>query len=416
MKERKSKVMFEFAGVPVYQSDLSEEAIARLNEELVEEFKNEFNDERCRIAEAEVLTNQSLKKILEIALERDYEVHVIFSIMFNPNLEEIDEKAWKNLSEHKDWKIRELTAGSRGATNERLWEMLKKEIKVGKSSAVIKVILSNPNLQEIDEETWRNLSKNENSLIRVLAAKSKFATNKGLQEMLKHEMEDPDNNVVKAIISNPNLREIDEKLWKNLSEHKDLKIRELAARSRVATNERLQEMLKHEMKKPDSYVVNAILSNPNLREIDEEAWKSLSECIDWKIRELAAGSRFATNERLQKMLKYAIEMRQLLSIKRAIFSNPNLKEIDEKLWKNLSEYKYNTVRILAAESRFATRKRLVKMFEHEMENPDSEVMEAIMSNKNFQSWKGKLQNNFKFTEKQLIKRRTLKFSVLLLKL
>jgi len=116
------------------------------------------------------------------------------------------------------------------------------------------------------------------------------------------------------------------------------------------------------------------------------------------------------------MLKYAIEMRQLLSIKRAIFSNPNLKEIDEKLWKNLSEYKYNTVRILAAESRFATRKRLVKMFEHEMENPDSEVMEAIMSNKNFQSWKGKLQNNFKFTEKQLIKRRTLKFSVLLLKL
>jgi len=385
MKERKSKVMFEFAGVPVYQSDLSEEAIARLNEELVEEFKNEFNDERCRIAEAEVLTNQSLKKILEIALERDYEVHVIFSIMFNPNLEEIDEKAWKNLSEHKDWKIRELTAGSRGATNERLWEMLKKEIKVGKSSAVIKVILSNPNLQEIDEETWRNLSKNENSLIRVLAAKSKFATNKGLQEMLKHEMEDPDNNVVKAIISNPNLREIDEKLWKNLSEHKDLKIRELAARSRVATNERLQEMLKHEMKKPDSYVVNAILSNPNLREIDEEAWKSLSECIDWKIRELAAGSRFATNERLQKMLKYAIEMRQLLSIKRAIFSNPNLKEIDEKLWKNLSEYKYNTVRILAAESRFATRKRLVKMFEHEMENPDSEVMEAIMSNKNFQS-------------------------------
>ena len=385
MKERKSKVMFEFAGVPVYQSDLSEEAIARLNEELVEEFKNEFNDERCRIAEAEVLTNQSLKKILEIALERDYEVHVIFSIMFNPNLEEIDEKAWKNLSEHKDWKIRELTAGSRGATNERLWEMLKKEIKVGKSSAVIKVILSNPNLQEIDEETWRNLSKNENSLIRVLAAKSKFATNKGLQEMLKHEMEDPDNNVVKAIISNPNLREIDEKLWKNLSEHKDLKIRELAARSRVATNERLQEMLKHEMKKPDSYVVNAILSNPNLREIDEEAWKSLSECIDWKIRELAAGSRFATNERLQKMLKYAIEMRQLLSIKRAIFSNPNLKEIDEKLWKNLSEYKYNTVRILAAESRFATRKRLVKMFEHEMENPDSEVMEAIMSNKNFLS-------------------------------
>ena len=203
--------------------------------------------------------------------------------------------------------------------------------------------------------------------------------------MLKHEMEDPDNNVVKAIISNPNLREIDEKLWKDLSEHKDLKIRELSARSRVATNERLQEMLKHEMKKPDSYVVNAILSNPNLREIDEEAWKSLSECIDWKIRELAAGSRFATNERLQKMLKYAIEMRQLLSIKRAIFSNPNLKEIDEKLWKNLSEYKYNTVRILAAESRFATRKRLVKMFEHEMENPDSEVMEAIMSNKNFQS-------------------------------
>ena len=386
MEERKSKVMFEFAGVPVYQSDLSEEAIARLNEELVEEFKNEFNDERCRIAEAEVLTNQSLKKILEIALERDYEVHVICSIMFNPNLEEIDEEAWKNLSEHKDWKIRELAAGSRFATNERLQEMLKQETKVGKTSAVIKVILSNPNLQEIDEKTWRNLSKNENSLIRVLAAKSKFATNKGLQEMLKNEMKDPDNNVVKAIISNPNLREIDEKLWKDLSEHEDWEIRKLTAEFRFATSERLQEMLKQQIKVSQSLpIIEAILSNSNLKEIDEEAWKSLLECIDWKIRELAAGSRFATNERLQKMLKYAIEMGELLSIKRAIISNPNLKEIDEKLWKNLSEYKYNTVRILAAESRFATRKRLVKMFEHEMENPDSEVMEAIMSNKNFQS-------------------------------
>ena len=386
MEERKSKVMFEFAGVPVYQSDLSEEAIARLNEELVEEFKNEFNDERCRIAEAEVLTNQSLKKILEIALERDYEVHVICSIMFNPNLEEIDEEAWKNLSEHKDWKIRELAAVSRFATNERLQEMLKQETKVGKTSAVIKVILSNPNLQEIDEKTWRNLSKNENSLIRVLAAKSKFATNKGLQEMLKNEMKDPDNNVVKAIISNPNLREIDEKLWKDLSEHEDWEIRKLTAEFRFATSERLQEMLKQQIKVSQSLpIIEAILSNSNLKEIDEEAWKSLLECIDWKIRELAAGSRFATNERLQKMLKYAIEMGELLSIKRAIISNPNLKEIDEKLWKNLSEYKYNTVRILAAESRFATRKRLVKMFEHEMENPDSEVMEAIMSNKNFQS-------------------------------
>ncbi len=386
MKERKSKVMFEFAGVPVYQSDLSEEAIARLNEELVEEFKNELNDERDRIAEAEVLTNQSLKKILEIALERDYEVHVIYSIMFNPNLEEIDEEAWKNLSEHKDWKIRELAAGSRFATNERLQEMLKQETKVGKTSAVIKVILSNPNLQEIDEKTWRNLSKNENSLIRVLAAKSKFATNKGLQEMLKNEMKDPDNNVVKEIISNPNLREIDEKLWKDLSEHEDWEIRKLTAEFRFATSERLQEMLKQQIKVSQSLpIIEAILSNSNLKEIDEEAWKSLLECIDWKIRELAAGSRFATNERLQKMLKYAIEMGELLSIKRAIISNPNLKEIDEKLWKNLSEYKYNTVRILAAESRFATRKRLVKMFEHEMENPDSEVMEAIMSNKNFLS-------------------------------
>ena len=270
MEERKSKVMFEFAGGPVYQSDLSEEAIARLNEELVEEFKNEFNDERCRIAEAEVLTNQSLKKILEIALERDYEVHVIFSIMFNPNLEEIDEKAWKNLSEHKDWKIRVL-----------------------------------------------------------------------------------------------------------------------AARSRVATNERLQEMLKHEMKKPDSYVVNAILSNPNLREIDEDVWKDLSEHEDWMIRRGTAGSRCATNERLQKMLKHEPKVEQssfiIMFIIKTILSNPNLREIDEEVWKDLSEHEDWKIRVLAAESRFATRKRLVKMVEHEMENPDSMVMEAIMFNKNFLS-------------------------------
>ena len=382
MEERKSKVMFEFAGVPVYQSDLSEEAIARLNEELVEEFKNEFNDERCRIAEAEVLTNQSLKKILEIALERDYEVHVICSIMLNPNLEEIDEEALKNLSEHKDLKIRELAAGSRGATNERLQEMLKHEMKRPDSS-VVQAILSNPNLQEIDEETWRNLSKNENGVIRVLAARSRVATNERLQKMLKHEPEvEKSLYIIEAILSNPNLQEIDEETWKNLVKSESLKIRELAAGSRGATNERLQEMLKHET---DSYVVQTILSNPNLREIDEDVWKDLSEHEDWMIRRGTAGSRCATNERLQKMLKHEPKEKHSWFIIKAILSNPNLREIDEEVWKNLSEHKDWKIRKVAAESRFATRKRLVKMFEHEMENPDSEVMEAIMSNKNFQS-------------------------------
>lgn len=204
MEERKSKVMFEFAGVPVYQSDLSEEAIARLNEELVEEFKNEFNDERCRIAEAEVLTNQSLKKILEIALERDYEVHVICSIMLNPNLEEIDEEALKNLSEHKDLKIRELAAGSRCATNERLQKMLKHEPKEKHSWFIIKAILSNPNLREIDEEVWKNLSEHKDWKIRKVAAESRFATRKRLVKMFEHEMENPDPEVMEAIMSNKN--------------------------------------------------------------------------------------------------------------------------------------------------------------------------------------------------------------------
>ncbi len=382
MEERKSKVMFEFAGVPVYQSDLSEEAIARLNEELVEEFKNEFNDERCRIAEAEVLTNQSLKKILEIALERDYEVHVIFSIMLNPNLEEIDEEALKNLSEHKDLKIRELAAGSRGATNERLQEMLKHEMKRPDSS-VVQAILSNPNLQEIDEETWRNLSKNENGVIRVLAARSRVATNERLQKMLKHEPEvEKSLYIIEAILSNSNLQEIDEETWKNLVKSESSLIRLLAAGSRGARNERLQEMLKHET---DSYVVQTILSNPNLREIDEDVWKDLSEHEDWMIRRGTAGSRCATNERLQKMLKHEPKEKHSWFIIKAILSNPNLREIDEEVWKNLSEHKDWKIRKVAAESRFATRKRLVKMFEHEMENPDPEVMEAIMSNKNFLS-------------------------------
>ena len=382
MEERKSKVMFEFAGGPVYQSDLSEEAIARLNEELVEEFKNEFNDERCRIAEAEVLTNQSLKKILEIALERDYEVHVIFSIMLNPNLEEIDEEALKNLSEHKDLKIRELAAGSRGATNERLQEMLKHEMKRPDSS-VVQAILSNPNLQEIDEETWRNLSKNENGVIRVLAARSRVATNERLQKMLKHEPEvEKSLYIIEAILSNPNLQEIDEETWKNLVKSESSLIRLLAAGSRGARNERLQEMLKHET---DSYVVQTILSNPNLREIDEDVWKDLSEHEDWMIRRGTAGSRCATNERLQKMLKHEPKEKHSWFIIKAILSNPNLREIDEEVWKNLSEHKDWKIRKVAAESRFATRKRLVKMFEHEMENPDSEVMEAIRSNKNFLS-------------------------------
>ena len=150
--------------------------------------------------------------------------------------------------------------------------------------------------------------------------------------MLKHEVKagkNIDSDVIEAIFSNPNLKELDEEIWKKLSEYEYWDIRKIAAQSRFATEERLKEMLKHEVKvgkKLDSAVIEEILSNPNMKEIDEESWNDLSKHENWIIRKIAAQYQFATEERLQEMLSYEAKNERQLTVIEAIISNLNLKE------------------------------------------------------------------------------------------
>ena len=126
-------------------------------------------------------------------------------------MKEIDEENWENLSKHKYWRIRRIAARFRFATEKKLQEMLDYELKTGKDSDVIKEILSNLNLEKIDEESWKNLSKHESWAIRGIAAKSRFATEERLKEMLKCEVKvGKDSDVIKAIISNPNFKNDEE--------------------------------------------------------------------------------------------------------------------------------------------------------------------------------------------------------------
>ena len=333
---KKRRIVFKFAGVPIYESDLSKEAVARLNKELVNQFNNAHRElTKTAIAEVEILTAKTLKEMLLITLKKGYDLNVIEVILSNPNLEEIDEGSWKDLSKHESWAIRKIAAQSRFATEERLKEMLKHEVKAGKNldSDVIKAILSNPNLEEIDEESWKDLSEHRDWEIKEIAAQSRFATEERLKEMLKHEVkagENLDLDVIVVILSNPNMKEIDEENWENLSKHKYWRIRRIAARFRFATEKKLQEMLDYELKTgKDSDVIKEILSNLNLEKIDEESWKNLSKHESWAIRGIAAKSRFATEERLKEMLKCEVKVGKDSDVIKAIISNPNFKNDEE---------------------------------------------------------------------------------------
>ena len=332
----KRKIAFKFAKVPIYESDLSKGAVARLNKELVNQFNNDHRElTKVEIAEAGILTAKTLKKMLLVTLKKENELKVIEAILSNPNLKELDEESWKALSEHRSLAIRKIAVQCRFTTEERLKEMLKRELKARKKySDIIKAILSNPKLKEIDEESWKALSKHKSWEIRRKVAQFQFATEERLKEMLKHELKarkkEPD--IINKILSNQNLKEIDEENWKALSEHEDWIIREIAEKSRFATEERLKEMLKHELKAgrdSNSEMIKVILSNPKLKEIDEESWKVLSEHENWAIRRIAAQSRFATEERLKEMFKHEVKAGKDSYVIKAINSNPNFKNDEE---------------------------------------------------------------------------------------
>ena len=336
MEER--KIAFEFVGVQIYESDFSKEAVSRLNEELVREFYNaDRKIARTEIVKAGILTTKNLNEMLFEQLKTGNEkerYNVIEAILSNPNLEQIEEKIWKALSENYDSSVRRSAAESRFATEERLQKMLKDELDKESELGVIEAILLNPNLEQIEEEIWGSLSNyyDYEWETREFLAKSRLATEKRLQKMLEEELDKIANSYeIEAILSNPNLEQIDEEIWKGLSENCDFGIREIAAESRLATEKRLQEMLKHELESEGKLnwerldVIKAILLNPNLEQIDEEIWKSLSENYEWKIREIAAKSRLATEGRLQEMLEHESKVGKDSDVIKAIFSNKNLK-------------------------------------------------------------------------------------------
>ena len=203
----KGKVAFKFAGVPIYESDLSKEAVARLNKELV----NHIEVIMVEISEIGILTEKTLKEMLLVKLKEGNDLKVIESILSNTNLKEIDEESWKDLSKHENWGIRRIAAQSRFATEERLKEMLKYEVKAGRDLEVIEAILLNSHLKEIDEGSWKDLSKHESWRIREIAAQSRFATEERLEEMIKREVKvGKDLDVINAIISNLNFKNDEE--------------------------------------------------------------------------------------------------------------------------------------------------------------------------------------------------------------
>ena len=149
MKEKEKE--YKVAGESVYKSDLSRRALKRLNKKLVNRFIGASPKEKEEIAGAWILTKKSLATILQIELdEKEVTETVIKEILFNPNLNAVNEKIWKRLSESENDGIRRISAMSKMATGKRLVEMLDRELEGKCNKDVVETIISNENISSTE--------------------------------------------------------------------------------------------------------------------------------------------------------------------------------------------------------------------------------------------------------------------------
>ena len=179
-----------------------------VNEKIWKRLSESENDGIRRIsAMSKMATGKRLVEMLKKELEGECNEEVIIEILrssYFVKVEDIDDETWETLSESENSEIRRRIALCYFNTAERFIKMLKKELRRSSSNyTVICTIFDNYNFRkvsEIDEETWKGLSENENWRIRRFAVQSRFATAERLQEMLNNE---ENADVIEAIHSNP---------------------------------------------------------------------------------------------------------------------------------------------------------------------------------------------------------------------
>jgi len=211
-----------------------------------------------------------------------------------------NEKFKKDAANSKFEEIRILVVEDEINSSEFLNQMLQDEVKGYNNTDVIKAILNNPNFK-MDNTSRRVLSESEDWQCRQMAAEDKGSSLKFLYKMLQDEVKDyGDSDVIESILNNPNFK-MDDASRKLLAKSEIWKCREIVAKYEGSSSEFLNQMLRDGVNNyNDSYVIEAILNNPNFK-MDDASRKLLAESENWEYRQMAAKDEGSSLEFLENM-------------------------------------------------------------------------------------------------------------------
>ena len=256
---------------------------------------------------------------------------VIEAIINNSNFK-MDDKTRELLAKSNYSEYRELVAKDEGSSSEFLNQNLLKEIEEGDNDDVIEAIVNNPNFK-MENGTRKKLAESDSWRNRGLAAEDEGSSSEFLNQMFHNELENEnDTDVIEAIINNSNFK-MDDKTRELLAKSDYMENRELVAKDEGSSSEFLNRMFRWEMEKDNgvmwiSEVFQVILDNPNFK-MNDETRRIFAEEKDPTYRKWAAEDEGSSSEFLSQMYQKELNGANSKSVLEAIKKNPNFKMDDE---------------------------------------------------------------------------------------
>lgn len=253
-------------------------------------------------------------------------------------------------------------------------EIFKVEIEIYKDIENLVQIWNHPKFEKTDEKR-KVLAESSYWRIRIIAAEEEGSSSQLLNEMLRKEIEnEPDEDVINAILNNQNFK-MDIETFSLFANSEDEDYRAVAG-SYMEDSIRLNELLRSEVE-GENYgsVIDAILENECF-EMEEETLEVLAESDDETNREIAVKSKKATSEFLNRILRDEVESIGACNVIKECMKNENFQMEEETLYVIEKEHDYDALTILAEDPN-ASQEWLEKIY---LTETDGEVLEAAELN------------------------------------
>lgn len=292
-------------GVEVEFNDLLENTQKRLylqDSEKFEEYaaKSQFTEVRKLVIKNNQASSTNLDEIFKLEIEKEGITNL--TLLWNhPNFQKDNKK--RRILEKGKYDLREILANDKDSSSDFLNEMIRgEELQKGRHPAIMQAILKNKNFK-MENETRKMLAKDTRSVFRVMAAKDKNSSSEFLNEMLRRELQNENNEkVIETIMANKNFK-MEVKTREMLAEDENFRWRKKVAEDKETPSKLLNQMLQEELNyvRTCESVIVSIIANKNFK-IEDETLEMLYEAT-WfsKYRIMLARDKKTSYELLEKM-------------------------------------------------------------------------------------------------------------------